>query len=175
MDFKELLLSKHSKVVTNNIVQYIGDSPVKFKLFLDVFKDQNPILIQRAAWPLGYIGEQQPQLIIPHLKTILKNTQQPWHVAYKRNVFRVLCKINQIPATFHSEVFNLGLLHSMDLSNPTAVRAFAMQVATKIALIYPELKQELIPHFEYLSMENSPAIKSSLKHCQIKLNKLKND
>jgi hypothetical protein len=137
-----LLSKEHSKRNTLAIVDYIGDDPTRLKELIAIFKTSDLRLIQRAAWPLSYIAEKHPKLITPHLGELLKLLNQPLHVAFRRNIFRFLRLMPEIPKKHHATIIEASLLIIPDNREPGAVRAFAMYTMAKLALIYPELNNE---------------------------------
>ncbi len=142
MDIKKELLKEHSKRQTTKIVNYVGNSPARFKALVKNFLDGPYRVTQRAAWPLSYCVEEHPNLIKPHLKSILKMLdKKDAHVAVKRNIMRLLQDIEipkQLYGTLTDKCFTL-----MDPKETIAVRVFSMSVLARIAKAEPDLKKEL--------------------------------
>lgn len=171
MNIEEALTKEHSKRLTNAIVNYIGDSPKRFKELMAIFKTNNPMLIQRAAWPLGFIADTQPQLIVPHLGALLELLHLPLHDAYKRNVFRMLRIIPNIPTKHHGNVIEHCMQAITDHNQPGAIRAFAIHVMAILTMQYPDLAHEFKATLETLVDHPLPALRSSSKKA---LNKISN-
>ena len=76
----------------------------------------------------------------------------PSHNAIVRNTVRVLQNI-EIPEELEGEIYERCFDYLNDPKEKPAVRAFSMKVLSNIAMIYPELKEELIKsielHFPY--------------------------
>lgn len=143
MNIKKVILKEHSKRQTAKVVSYIGKSPTRFKELVTLFLKGPYRLTQRAAWPLSNCVEAHPELIIPHLKTILiMLDNKDAHDAVKRNIMRLLQYI-EIPKRLYASVINQGFA-LMDPKEPIAVRVFAMTVLANIARKEPDLKKELI-------------------------------
>ena len=73
-DIKRLLEEGQSKNQTNTIVNYVGDDPLKMSALMSLFMDTqwHWRYNQWAAWPLGYIGRKNPDLVQPYLKKMLE-------------------------------------------------------------------------------------------------------
>ena len=142
MDIKKELLKEHSKRQTTKIVNYIGNSPARFKALVRSFLDGPYRVTQRAAWPLSYCVREHPNLIKPHLKNILKMLdKKDAHVAVKRNIMRLLQDI-EIPKQFYGALTD-KCFTLMDPKETIAVRVFSMTVLADIAKQEPDLKKEL--------------------------------
>ena len=143
MDIREALAAEHSKRQTMTIVDYIGDDAKRFAELMSVFFEGEYRLTQRAAWPMNYVAIRQPQLIRPYLKRLVNQLERKdVHNAVRRNVVRLLEDI-EIPSNLKGKVYSVCIDLLDDISEPIAVRAFAMTVAAKIAKSEPDLLNEL--------------------------------
>lgn len=142
MDIKKELLKEHSKRQTAKVVNYIGKDPKRFNLLIKIFLTGPYRVTQRAAWPLSYCVEAHPEIIKPHLKSVLKMLdKKDAHDAVKRNILRFLQTI-EIPKRLYGIVAD-RCFTLMDTKEPIAVRVFAMTVLANIAKQEPDLKKEL--------------------------------
>jgi hypothetical protein len=143
MNVVDELKKMPSMTVKNKIMRYIGTDRKRFDSLMKVFLGDNYRLTQWAGWPMSDLVKEHPELIGPYLKPILKSIDKPgMHVAVKRNVMRVLQFI-EIPKNVSGLAFDKAFGLFSDISEPVAVRVFAMQVITNIALNEPELKNEV--------------------------------
>ncbi len=143
MNIKVELLREHSKNNAERIAALVCRQPQYFtELFLCLQSD-NYRLSQRAAWPLGKIGEQRPELFLPYSEAILQLLEKPPHPAVARNLYRILQDLS-LPEASQSTLFDLAIRDLQDPSSPIAIKVFAMSVASKIAMPYSELRTELI-------------------------------
>ena len=143
MDIREALATEHSKRQTMTIVDYIGDDAKHFAELMSVFFEGEYRLTQRAAWPMSYVAVRQPQLIRPYLRRLVDQLERKdVHNAVRRNVVRLLEDI-KIPNNLKGRVYSICIDLLDDVSEPVAVRAFAMTVAAKIAKVEPDLLSEL--------------------------------
>src|SRR6187549_2304803 len=131
MDITKELLKEHSKRQTSKVVKYIGNDPKRFNILIKTFLAGPYRVTQRAAWPLSYCVEENPSLIKPHLKSVLKMLSKPdAHDAVKRNILRFLQDI-EIPRRFYGTLAD-RCFSFMDSKEPIAVRVFAMTVLANI-------------------------------------------
>lgn len=148
MELKKVILKEHSKNQSIRIVDYVGNSPTRFKLLVDTFLEGPYRITQRAASPLSICVEQNPELVKQHLARILrvlKKSDTP--DAVKRNVLRLLQFI-EIPKSQKGIVSDVCFKFLEEKKEPIAVRVFAMTVLANLCKELPELKNELIPLIE---------------------------
>lgn len=160
MDIRKELSREHSRAKTMKIVDYVGNNPARLKVLVDIFLTGPYRITQRAAWPLSYCAEREPELIIPHLKTILNYLKKPGiHDAVKRNTVRLLQFI-EIPKRHQGQVADICFGYLQDPKEPVAIRAFSMTVLASIARQNPDLRQELAILIEDQLPFGSPAFVS---------------
>jgi hypothetical protein len=163
MDLRKEVLRAHSKAQKDKIVNYVGKSPERFKGLVDVFIIGPYRVTQRAAWPLAYCAENYPELVKPHLKTILNNLKKPGiHDAVKRNTVRLLQFI-EIQEKYQGQVADICFGYLQDTREPVAIRVFSMAVLANLARYNPELKQEIIILIEDQLPYSSAAFRSRAK------------
>ena len=145
-------LTEHSKATTNAVISYVGNRPDRFKELFTLFIKGEPLVKQRAAWPLSYIVTLFPELIRPYFGQLVKYLQQNnHHPAIYRNAFRFLQTI-EIPEKYEGPIVDIALKYCKDINAPVAIQAFAMSTAANIAMKYPEIAKELLAILE----ENLP-------------------
>jgi hypothetical protein len=143
MDLRSEILKEHSKAQCLKIVAWVGSDKKRFNELLQLFLHDEYRVVQRSAWMLSVVAEEQPQLIAAHLDAIVKKMNEPGvHVAVKRNVVRILQFI-PIPEHLHGIVMNTCFQLLADPKETVAVRVFSMTVLTDLSKIYPDIKQEL--------------------------------
>ena len=143
MDIRQALQAGHSKRLTIAIVEYIGNDAARFDELMQVFFAGEYRLTQRAAWPMNYCAEQQPQLILPYLPKLLKLLQcDDMHNAVKRNIVRLLQYVD-VPKKLRAQVYSRCVDLVDDPRELPAVRVFAMTAAARIAKTEPALLSEL--------------------------------
>ena len=143
MNLVETIAKEHSKAQCERIVKYVGSDPDRFRKLVEVFLAGPYRITQRAAWPLSCCVKRHPQLIQPHLKTIINNLKNPGlHDAVKRNTVRLMQFIT-IPRSLQGQAASICFDLFQNPGEPVAVRVFSMSVLARIAQDQPELKNEL--------------------------------
>jgi len=133
MDIRKALQAEHSKRNTTAIAEYIGGDPKRFAELMKIFFEGEYRPTQCAAWPMSVCVEKHPQLILPYLNKLVDQLERrDIHNAVKRNTLRLLQFI-EIPKKLHGKIYSICVDLIDDISEPVAVRAFALTVAIKIA------------------------------------------
>jgi hypothetical protein len=160
MDLRDELIREHSKAQTLRIISYIGDNKSLFSELMGLFLANEPILSQRASWPLAYIAVAQPELVLPYQYQLITNIKQlNNHDAIRRNTLRIW--IDVMPAEDNwGELFDICYSFLRSKNEPNAIKSFAMHVMSNIVVKYPELKNELQSIIEDLLPLGKPAITS---------------
>lgn len=156
---KDLLSKSQSKTIRDEIVNKVYSDPKLISELMGCFFSDNLRLNQYAAWPVGIIGVQKPQLILPYLGDMVNGLDLPVHDAFIRNTLRVLQFID-LPEDIEGVVYDKSFSYLNDPDRPIAIRVFAMSVLTNIAVKYPDLKDELIKTIELYYPFGSAGFKS---------------
>jgi hypothetical protein len=143
MNLRETILAEHSKKQITKIVNWVGASQQRFDELFALFLHDEYRVVQRASWPLSYCVIAHPSFIQPHFSKLLKNlTKQGLHEAVKRNTVRLIEEI-AIPKKFHGTIMNLCFGYIAAPDEKAAVKASSLTILQKLAIQYPEIKQEL--------------------------------
>ena len=82
----------------DRIVRYVGHDKHRFNALMKVFLEGDPLVQQRAGWPLSYCVEANPSFILPHLGKLLKLLERTdVHNAVTRNITRMLQNVTIPP------------------------------------------------------------------------------
>ena len=143
MHLRDQLLSTHSKANCDLIVNWISSKQNRFDELVSFFLSDDPILSQRAGWPLSYAGRKHPVLIQKHLKNLIINLKRPTlHDAVKRNTIRLLENI-EIPEEITGTLMNICFDYISSSTEKPAIKAFSLTVLENMTIKYPEIKSEL--------------------------------
>jgi hypothetical protein len=143
MDLRQQILKEHSKSQTTKIVNWIGNDQQRFDALFNIFLNDEPMVVQRAAWPLRYAATINPPFIYRHFKKLLDNlAKKGIHDAVTRNTVRVLEDI-VIPVKFEGRVMDICFNYTTDPKEKAAVKASSLSILQKLSLKYPEIKPEL--------------------------------
>lgn len=72
----EMLLKEHSKTQRDKIVSYIGSNSKRFSELVQLMITGPYRITQRAAWALSYIVVKHPNIVLPHLVTLIEAASQ---------------------------------------------------------------------------------------------------
>ncbi len=157
--FRDTLKKEHSRAATDIILLEIKKLPERIKELMECFFDAEIRICQRAAWPMGDLGEKYPDLMVPYLPQLIANLKAPKHDAVIRNTVRTW-QYMSIPEDYQGEIFEICFYYITDPKIPIAIRAFSMTVCANICKEVPELKEELIMAIEDQLEHGSPGIRS---------------
>jgi hypothetical protein len=171
-DIKRLLEEGQSKNQTNTIVNYVGDDPLKMSALMSLFMDTqwHWRYNQWAAWPLGYIGRKNPDLVQPYLNKMLELMDNPTHDAVLRNIIRVFEDI-EIPEEIEGALYDKCFNFLNDPAQSIAIRCFSMTVLYKIAVKYPDMLHELSEALQMHLPHGSAGFKSRASKIIYKIKK----
>ena len=147
MPFIELLINHNTKSTAKFIVEQLVENPDRMVEFMDCFYSDKKMTCQRAAWPLGMIAEEQPQLLLPYLGQLITTLDGPANDTIVRNILRAFQFVD-FPPDDEGRVFDICLDILLDVNRAIAIRVFSMTVCANITFKYPSLVQELIPVIE---------------------------
>ena len=105
-------------------------------------------VVQRAAWPIGVIGQTHPQLLKKHLPVFVSLLRkQGLHNAVRRNITRLLQYVS-IPSALKGDVMDACFSFICDVQEKAAVKAFSLTILEKLAKEYPDILPEIITVIE---------------------------
>lgn len=162
MSLQNLLLSKHSKSITDAVITWVGSDEKRFGSLMKFVLGHDQQLAQRAAWAMSYLVTEQPQLIYPYLNQLLTYVQQPVHDAIKRNTFRFLKEI-EIPESSLSLAVDSCFKILENKKESIAITCFALHTLLHYSKVIPELKNEILFVLELHEDTEAPAVKSTIR------------
>ena len=143
MTLESRILSAATKDQALDVAKSIGDNRESFELLMNLFLSTQYRECQRAAWILGQVVDEFPEMILPYLPTLLDRLRDPFaHDAVKRNTVRALQFID-IPEDLWGETVDVCFKLLRSGQEPIAVKVFAMTVIFNICRSVPEISEEL--------------------------------
>ena len=162
MNLQTELLREHSARQTRRLADYASAHPTALAELLQLFWYGAERERQLAADVMGWVGEQRPKWLVPHLPGLLAAAQPgpEQHPAVRRAVARVL-QFVPVPEEWQALAFDTCLAMLRAPREPVAIRAYALTAAVRLAGSYPELAAEIIVTIENaLSTTDSAALRS---------------
>lgn len=169
MDLKEEILKEHSKKQALKIAGWIGNDKKRFSRLLDLFLHAEYRVVQRSAWIISHVTDKYPDIAIANLKLLVNRLyDNNIHVAVKRNVVRVLQKMD-IPEHLQAKVMNKCIEYITDPKETVAVRCFSMTVLANLAKEYPEIKNEANEVINICMKNSTPGLRVRARNIQKEL------
>ncbi len=143
MDLGAWLATPFSGAEREVMIRETGRSREKFLEALKLALHEKDPLAWRSAWVLDGMDEQHPGLAEPHLTLILKRIPHLESIGSLRSLLRLLCR-HQIPEEEQGILIDRCFAYLVSELYPPAVKVHAMEIIYNHALLYPELKNELV-------------------------------
>lgn len=143
MDLKAEILGEHSRRQMLKIANFVGSNEERFAELMRLFLSGEYRVVQRSAWAVAKVVEREPKLIAPYFSRLIVLLEDGTaHPAVHRNILRLLQTV-PIPAKYEGRLYDICLSKIDDPAAATAVRAFAIEVAARIANGEPDLLAEI--------------------------------
>ncbi len=144
MDIKKQLEKGFSKMNSVKISLYVGADADRFAELMSYMLGDDRELSRRAAWAVSFCFENHPFLFDAHVEELVNvMASKKYHDAVKRTATQAL-QYMEIPEDLEGPAYDNAIAILNDTEEPIAVKAYSMSILEKIALKFPELKQEVI-------------------------------
>ncbi len=137
-----------------------GENPVLFQKLIDYSYSPDKKLAFRASWTLSKVCDKFPELIYPHLTKIIEGIDTIDNESTRRSFLRILSMTDLRKISKQHQ----GILadHCFNALNSgfsaIAIKAYSMEIIYRLALIYPELANELAASINMLQGEGSAGV-----------------
>ncbi|HMM80273.1 MAG TPA: hypothetical protein PKC65_09650 [Pyrinomonadaceae bacterium] len=143
MNLRTEILREYSRRQMLKVVGHVGGDKERFAELMRLFLSGEYRVVQRSAWAVSKVVERAPKLIAPYFRSLVAMLEDDSaHPAAHRNILRLL-QTAPIPARYEGRLYDLCITKIDDPTAPTAVRAFAIEVAARIARGEPDLLAEI--------------------------------
>ncbi len=159
MNFREQLLSELSRKNIDYIIHCIGDRQDLFDEIVGLILHDTDPVPARAAWVAEGVSEQFPEMINPHVTSLIRALPACTHPGTRRNVLKILSR-TPIPEEEQGMLIDQCFGWMLDLNEPVAVKVYCMQIIANHLDTYPELSNELREVIEDQWDRNSPGFQS---------------
>jgi 8-oxo-dGTP diphosphatase len=136
------------------------DNPDIFKKLLDYSFSDDKKLAFHASWTLTKVCDKYPEIIYPHLTVIIESLDKIDNESAQRSFLRILSftEMNRV-GTKHHGILTEHCFNALRSGfSAIAIKAYSMEILYKLALIYPELANELSATINMLQGEGSVGI-----------------
>jgi 8-oxo-dGTP diphosphatase len=136
------------------------ENPAIFEKLLEYSFSGDNKLAFRSSWTLTKVCDRYPEMIYPHLSTIIEALPNIENESAMRSLLRIisLSDMERISEKLH------GLLADQCFSllrsgfSAIAIKAYSMEILYRLVLKYPELRNELTATISMLQPEGSAGI-----------------
>ncbi len=159
-NLRSLLQRRLPKAETQELALRFGNDPASFEEIWSLTIAQDKVISPRAAWIMDHLLLEHPALLKPHLEAAVSELGRGVH---HDGVLRILSKAlsqQEIPEVLHGELFGICRDHLLSPDSAIAIKVHGMEIATKIGLPFPDLREELIVILERMMGGDSAAIRS---------------
>lgn len=160
MNLTEEILREHSKSQVRKIANWVGSDKKRLKQLMELFLSDDYLISQRSAWCISQCADNNPELLNPWLKPMIRKMQEPGvHDAVKRNVLRILQNAD-IPTSLLGTVVLLCFDYLNSLEAPIAVKVYSMTIIMNAAKREKGLRNELKLVIEKMLPYFGPALQA---------------
>jgi 8-oxo-dGTP diphosphatase len=160
----EELRSMIDRMISMKEIDWVATSaienPVIFNKLLEYSFSPDKKLAFHASWILTKVCDKYPEIIYPHLSGIIENLDKLDNESTQRSFFRIisLSDINRVSNKHHGILTERCFNDLRSGFSAIAIKAYSMEILYKLALIYPELANELAASINMLQGEGSAGI-----------------
>lgn len=136
------------------------DNPDIFKKLLEYSFSADKKLAFHASWTLTRVCDKYPGIIHPHLTEIIESLDKIDNESAQRSFLRIisLTDLSRIGTKHHGILAEHCFNALRSGFSAIAIKAYSMEILYKLALIYPELANELSATINMLQGEGSAGI-----------------
>jgi 8-oxo-dGTP diphosphatase len=136
------------------------DNPAIFSKLVDYSYSDDKKLAFHASWILSKVCDKFPEFIYPYLPGVIEALKKLDNESAKRSFLRIisLTDFNKISNKHHGILVDNCFSELKSGFSAVAIKAYSMEILYKLALIYPELANELSVTINMLQGEGSAGI-----------------
>jgi 8-oxo-dGTP diphosphatase len=159
-DFQSMIAKLMGMKEAEWVASSAVDNPAIFKKLLEYSFSDDKNLAFRASWTLTKVCDQYPEMIYPNLPEIVEALQKLNNESVQRSFLRIISfsDISQISKKHHGLLADHCFSALKSGFSAIAIKAYSMEILYKLALIYPELANELAVTINMLQAEGSAGI-----------------
>lgn len=144
MNLASEILQENSRFNVNRVVKIVIENPALISELVELVLSSNVTRQLRASWILSNCYEALPGYFEPYIGKLIEAMPGFIHTGARRNILRIF-RFEPVPEEYQVFLFDHCLEWVISKKEPIAVKAFAMDVLTNIAIKEPDLKNEVIP------------------------------
>ena len=159
-DLHEMISTLMSRAEADWIANSARENPVIFNKLLEYSYSTDQKLAFRSSWALTKVCDNYPEMIVPELPAIIETLNKLDNESVQRSFLRILSFSDiSILSNKHQGILADHCFNSLRSGfSAIAIKAYSMEILYKLALIYPELANELSASIKMLQEEGSAGI-----------------
>ena len=136
------------------------DNPEIFRKLLQYSFTDDKKLAFRASWTVSKVCDRFPDLIYPHLALLVESLPKLDNESVQRSFLRIisLTDMNQLGTKHHGMLAEYCFSALRSGFTAIAIKAYSMEALYKLALIYPELANEIAATINMIEGEGSAGV-----------------
>ena len=135
------------------------DNPEIFQKLLEYSFRSDRKLAFRASWTLSKACDKFPELIYPHLTKMIEGLKGIDNESTERSFLRILSMtdLRQLSEQYHGILADHCFKALNSGSSAIAIKAYSMEIIYRLAIIYPDMANELSSSISMLQSEGAAA------------------
>lgn len=161
-ELQKMIQSMMSAQEADWIASSAIDNPVFVAKLLTYSYGDDRKLSFRASWTLSRVFDKNPEMIQPYLEDIVEKLNSLDNESTQRSFLRIisLADITRISLKHHGILADHCFKALNSGFSAIAIKAYSMEIIYRLALIYPELANELSASISLLQGEGSAGVKA---------------
>ena len=144
--------------------EWLSDSalsnPSIFRKLLEYSRSEDTRLAFRASWTLTKVCDKNPEIINPHLATIVEILPETLNESVERSFLRILSftDMGLLSEKHHGLLADYCFSELNSPSSAIAIKAYTMEILFRLSMLYPQLANELAVSVRAIMEEGSAGI-----------------
>jgi 8-oxo-dGTP diphosphatase len=159
-DLQSMINSMMSMKEADWVATSAIENPAIFNKLLEYSFSSDKKLAFHASWTLSKVCDKYPEIIYPYLHSVIESLEKLDNESALRSLLRIISmsEMNKIGVKDHGILADHCFNALRSGFSAIAIKAYSMEILYKLALIYPELANELSAVINLLQGEGSAGI-----------------
>ncbi len=142
------------------------ENPAIFIKLIEYSHSPDKKLAFRSSWTLTKVCDKFPEIIIPHLTSIIDVLDSLDNESVLRSFLRIISfsDLEKIESIMHGKLYDFCFNLLKSVSAAIAVKAYSMEILYRLTLLYPDLANELSAAIRILMEDASAGISARGTH-----------
>ena len=158
-ELKKIINSSQGRAHTDNLVNLLKTHREWHNELIDIYLSDEEPYSRRIVWAIDLYTTEEPEIIIPHLETIIDLLPRFTHDALRRHSLHMLSQ-SELPASRLGSLISICFDWLLSAGHPAAVKVYCIEVLYRISLMEPGIREELKDCIELRLNEETPGFKN---------------